>query len=894
MLGGIVGKMAGKSATFEDVAGDSGVRKLGAASAPGFRNRFEPTFDLPAFDPDEEVQKETSAQRFKKQLKKRRLTRRVSVGVDDGEIELDPAYSPAALLSPEQRKEKSHVNYFKQVGRRQSTTTYTTEYDLMDVLSVYYKPDELDGLSNAFYTTAALLQRESLRFHPEVMSCLQVIWDLTDEDKSGGIDRDEFEQLFRRLYSVLQPMSMDVSVKFAFKQTCGSGASLSVFQFQKCAASLGYKLGLAECVAIVSNIGYHNEVVKPNQPKGDEKPKKISKWIGLKPKLGHGGSTVSFPDFLDWWHESGFNDFMTTQSTKEFTHDCFGEDELDKGRFLQSFFQLVDVWTEKIDANEYCQFLIDLINLLSELDEHGNRVFRDVNNMMTLAELRARADYKPADGLAGVRKYAGIERKRSIDRDLARLCQADRERLAELSDEDRRAVMGLSKAERDAFFAMSKEEQERWLRDQHEARMRAGLIDADGNLIFQNPDDEARFYSLPDDISDKLKELDPLQVHNMLKLLSNEQLAVFANLSDAERERLMELSDENKKLLLNMTAEERERFFAMSKEDQEAYLRNKAIEEALLAKGLSAELLAGLTDEEKALLNGLSAEELAAYLAMTDEERAEWLKNRLRAEKLLHMMPVGLKNSLTDEQRALLAGMSEEELAAFLLMTAEQQAAYLADRLRKLPTYGAKALCSAMYLTVPHDDRAVDRILLSPKKQLRSLGIMSPIRDRRGRQTNSLPTTKASSSSFPSLLPVPRPVPLWEEADVDLSAKIPAKRPDTVNSVARRVPAESVTEMLKASTSHKSAKRSGKRVPRHNHPPRTAAPGAAEIEKATPSPLPQPLPQIATTSGGLFRRQRRKRRGRGAGAGAGGAGADGGGGVMPSGSASQARMVVQI
>eukprot|EP00947_MAST-08B_sp_MAST-8B-sp1_P003985 g3985.t1 len=82
---------------------------------------------------------------------------------------------------------------------------------LIRVLQGYY----LDGVPQSadaeetgtegaeFNTPTALLQRETLVFHPVIRTMLEKIWEVTDEDGSGGIELDEYLIIQRKLYCSL-------------------------------------------------------------------------------------------------------------------------------------------------------------------------------------------------------------------------------------------------------------------------------------------------------------------------------------------------------------------------------------------------------------------------------------------------------------------------------------------------------------------------------------------------------------------------------------------------------------------------------------------------------------------------------------------------------------------
>lgn len=67
--------------------------------------------------------------------------------------------------------------------------------------------------------------------------------------------------------------------------------------------------------------------------------------------------------------------------------DAQGHDHLDYGRFTQSWFQLADLWTEGISADQYASFLEDVILCIAELGPDGKLRLRNESDIQTLASL---------------------------------------------------------------------------------------------------------------------------------------------------------------------------------------------------------------------------------------------------------------------------------------------------------------------------------------------------------------------------------------------------------------------------------------------------------------------------------------------------------------------------
>eukprot|EP00936_MAST-01D_sp_MAST-1D-sp1_P002989 g2989.t1 len=80
-------------------------------------------------------------------------------------------------------------------------------------------------------------------------------------------------------------------------------------------------------------------------------------------------------------------------AAEEWTRDSFGESKLNKARYMQSWFQLADLWTENICAQEYVAFLRDVLSCLAYKDADGHvTCMREFDKILTLEELRARGE----------------------------------------------------------------------------------------------------------------------------------------------------------------------------------------------------------------------------------------------------------------------------------------------------------------------------------------------------------------------------------------------------------------------------------------------------------------------------------------------------------------------
>jgi hypothetical protein len=61
--------------------------------------------------------------------------------------------------------------------------------DLWDILRQHYDPELLAHVTNQHYYPLNLLKRDALRFDPRIQFLLHTIYQATDVDESGGVDR---------------------------------------------------------------------------------------------------------------------------------------------------------------------------------------------------------------------------------------------------------------------------------------------------------------------------------------------------------------------------------------------------------------------------------------------------------------------------------------------------------------------------------------------------------------------------------------------------------------------------------------------------------------------------------------------------------------------------------
>eukprot|EP01045_Picozoa_sp_COSAG04_P031240 COSAG04_NODE_5711_length_1515_cov_1.859463_1_plen_127_part_10 len=67
--------------------------------------------------------------------------------------------------------------------------------------------------------------------------------------------------------------------------------------------------------------------------------------------------------------------------------DSNGHDHLDYARFSMSWFQLADLWTEDISAEEYAGFLEDVMQCIAFVGPNGEMQLREEAEIRTLGQL---------------------------------------------------------------------------------------------------------------------------------------------------------------------------------------------------------------------------------------------------------------------------------------------------------------------------------------------------------------------------------------------------------------------------------------------------------------------------------------------------------------------------
>jgi hypothetical protein len=124
----------------------------------------------------------------------------------DGDIDKDDL----ALLSEGDRR-----NLYLAMPERRHTshrgkTILMKKPDLMLTLRAYYgygEEDNEDGdtaLENPeMYTNAAILTREALRFDPGILGLLDILWDVTDDNRNGTVQKEEYVTMSTKLFYVV-------------------------------------------------------------------------------------------------------------------------------------------------------------------------------------------------------------------------------------------------------------------------------------------------------------------------------------------------------------------------------------------------------------------------------------------------------------------------------------------------------------------------------------------------------------------------------------------------------------------------------------------------------------------------------------------------------------------
>ncbi len=82
-------------------------------------------------------------------------------------------------------------------------------------------------------------------------------------------------------------------------------------------------------------------------------------------------------DIGDFQHNEECTETFGVDKTDSFTHIKV----MNKGQFINAFFRMVDLWTEKVCVNEYFTFLSDAFKRISTTDGKGRYKFRNIDNI---------------------------------------------------------------------------------------------------------------------------------------------------------------------------------------------------------------------------------------------------------------------------------------------------------------------------------------------------------------------------------------------------------------------------------------------------------------------------------------------------------------------------------
>jgi len=106
--------------------------------------------------------------------------------------------------------------------------------------------------------------------------------------------------------------------------------------------------------------------------------------------------------------------------------DSAGHDHLDYMRFSMSWFQLADLWTEGISADQYASFLEDVMACIAEVGPDGTLRLRKENDIRTLASMAREAELAQASAEAEREAARLAEEKLAAERERARIARERR------------------------------------------------------------------------------------------------------------------------------------------------------------------------------------------------------------------------------------------------------------------------------------------------------------------------------------------------------------------------------------------------------------------------------------------------------------------------------------
>ena len=91
--------------------------------------------------------------------------------------------------------------------------TQLTYNEVVSKLRDHYDPDgyhaQAGDSQHEYYTDLGLLKRESLKHHPQIRSLLDLLWEASDKDSSGGLDKEEYMIMCKKVYKAIVDDSDD-------------------------------------------------------------------------------------------------------------------------------------------------------------------------------------------------------------------------------------------------------------------------------------------------------------------------------------------------------------------------------------------------------------------------------------------------------------------------------------------------------------------------------------------------------------------------------------------------------------------------------------------------------------------------------------------------------------
>ena len=114
------------------------------------------------------------------------------------------------------KKAAKKVRRFLNVVRlaHDPTSNSTLSYNqVLAKLREHYDPDGIHSEQHAdqheYYTDLGLLKRESLKHHPQIRGLLDQLWEAADKNGDGGLDKEEYMVMCRKVYKAIVDDSND-------------------------------------------------------------------------------------------------------------------------------------------------------------------------------------------------------------------------------------------------------------------------------------------------------------------------------------------------------------------------------------------------------------------------------------------------------------------------------------------------------------------------------------------------------------------------------------------------------------------------------------------------------------------------------------------------------------